>query len=119
MVLVFLASCAGGGDTEVHMRGHVFEPATLTISAGDTVTWVNDSDESHTVTAFDESFPADAEYFSSGGASNEEEANDSLPSELIDPGGTFEVTLTQTGSYSYYCIPHQDQGMRGTIIVEP
>ena len=100
------------------MNGHHFEPATLTISAGETITWVNESDEAHTVTAFEKRFPAGADYFSSGGASSESEANDSLPNELIEPGETFELTLEVPGTYSYYCIPHRTDQMRGMIVVE-
>ena len=100
------------------MEGHAFEPATLTISAGDTVIWINESDEAHTVTAFEKRFPAGAGYFSSGGASSEEEAQESLPDELIEPGEAFELTLEEPGTYSYYCIPHRTDQMRGMIVVE-
>lgn len=100
------------------MRGHVFDPATLEVSAGQTVVWTNGSDESHTVTAFEDSFPAGAEYFSSGGAATEDEANDALPDELIDPGESFEFTFDEPGTYSYYCIPHRQDMMRGMIVVK-
>ena len=116
--LVALVACDGGTETEILMEAHVFQPATLTISAGESITWVNDSDEAHTVTAFEESFPAGAEYFSSGGSSSEAEANELLPDELIEPGESFEVTLEEPGTYSYYCIPHRTDQMRGMIVVE-
>ena len=100
------------------MRGHSFVPATLEVSSGQTIVWINESDESHTVTAFEERFPSGAEYFSSGNAASEEEAIDSLPDELIDPGETFELTLDEPGTYSYYCIPHKQDLMRGMIVVK-
>lgn len=100
------------------IRDHNFAPATLTVASGETITWMNETDETHTVTAFEKSFPDGAEYFSSGGASTEEEAKDSLPNELIDPGESFTVTLDEAGTYSYYCIPHMQDGMRGMIVVE-
>ncbi|CAH9146810.1 unnamed protein product [Cuscuta epithymum] len=37
---------------------------------------------------------------------------------LNGPGDTFKVTLTEKGTYSYYCSPHQGAGMVGKIIVE-
>ena len=118
LLLVALVACEGGSETEVRMDDHVFEPATLTITAGEAVTWVNESDEAHTVTAVEERFPAGADYFSSGGSASEAEANDSLPDELIEPGETFEVTLEEPGTYSYYCIPHRTDQMRGMIVVQ-
>jgi plastocyanin len=95
-----------------------FDPATITIEAGETISWINESDEAHTVTAYGNEIPEGATYFASGGASNEEEARDSLSEGLLQSGDTFEVTLDRPGTYEYYCIPHQSQGMRGTIVVE-
>jgi plastocyanin len=95
-----------------------FDPATITIEAGEAVTWVNESDEAHTVTAYGDEIPEDATYFASGGASNEAEARDSLSEGLLESDDTFEVTLDQPGTYEYYCIPHESNGMKGTIVVE-
>lgn len=36
---------------------------------------------------------------------------------LVNPGDTFEVTLTVPGVYDYYCAPHEHGGMVGRIIV--
>ena len=100
------------------MEGHNFVPATLKISPGETIVWINESDEAHTVTAFEDRIPSGADFFSSGGAASEEQANDSLPDQLIGPGETYELTLDEPGSYSYYCIPHRQDFMRGLIVVE-
>ena len=35
----------------VHIRDDAFTPATITVRAGDSVTFVNDDDDAHTVTA--------------------------------------------------------------------
>jgi plastocyanin len=70
-----------------------FGPAALTIAVGDTVTWTNNDDSPHTVTA--ENGP-----FDSGN---------------VDPGGTFTFTFTQAGTYGYVCRYHGE--MRATIIV--
>ncbi len=100
------------------MANHAFTPQTLAISVGETVRWVNDTDEAHTVTAAEASLPADAEYFSSGRADSEDAALDSLQDELIEPGDAFEVTFDEPGTYRYYCIPHRADGMEGTVVVE-
>ena len=95
-----------------------FDPATITIKQGENVTWVNESDEAHTVTAYADEIPEGASYFASGGASNEEEARDSLSEGLIQSGDSFDVTFEEPGTYEYYCFPHENAGMKGTIVVE-
>jgi plastocyanin len=32
-------------------------------------------------------------------------------------GETFEVTFEVPGTYRYVCLPHEDHGMRGTVVV--
>ena len=36
---------------------------------------------------------------------------------LVNPGDHFEVTLTESGVYDYFCTPHEQAGMVGRIIV--
>jgi len=36
---------------------------------------------------------------------------------LVDPGDSFETTLTGPGVYDYYCAPHEAAGMVGRLIV--
>ncbi|MGH2753037.1 MAG: cupredoxin domain-containing protein [Actinomycetota bacterium] len=116
-----LGACAGGdgGDNTVAMRpGQRFEPETLIVSAGTTVTFVNDSDEGHTVTAYEDELPEGAPYFSSGGFESEEAARDDVADSLLSPGGEFEVTFDQAGTYGYFCIPHEGSNMSGSVVVE-
>ncbi len=61
-----------------------FAPSPLSVPAGTTVTWTNDGERSHTVTADDGSF-------SSG---------------TLAPGQTFSHTFTTPGTYSYHCSIH-------------
>jgi plastocyanin/uncharacterized membrane protein len=61
-----------------------FEPATLNVKEGDSVEWKNQDIFTHTVTANDGSF-------------------DSGP---IAPGGSWQTTLSKTGSVAYHCGPH-------------
>ena len=117
-----LGACAGGGgggDNAVAMQaGQRFEPGTLTVSPGTTVTFVNDSDEGHTVTAYDEELPEGVPYFSSGGFETEDEARDDVAGGLLSAGEEFEVTFDQPGTYGYFCIPHEGSSMTGSVVVE-
>jgi plastocyanin len=117
--LIALTGCSGDESTAVTMTaGKTFEPDEKRVKVGGTVTWENDSSESHTVTVYDDELPSDADYFASGGASSEDEARDDLAEGLIDQGETFEMTFEEPGTYTYFCIPHESQGMVATIVVE-
>jgi len=118
-LLAFAACSREPGNTHApSMANHKFTPETLEIVVGETVKWVNDTDEAHTVTAVQESLPAAADYFSSGDAPDEDRAKDDLVAELIDPGESFEWTFEEPGTYRYYCIPHKADGMVGSVVVE-
>jgi plastocyanin len=95
-----------------------FSPETVTISVGDTVTWDNGSSEQHTVTAEESDLPDGADYFASGDPASEDEANDDVSAGFIGPGESYAHTFDMPGTYRYYCIPHQEAGMEGTIVVE-
>lgn len=73
----------------------MFQPSSLEIPAGATVTWVNRSDVAHTVTGEDLAFD---------------------DSGLIEPGASFSQTFDEPGTYRYHCGPHPD--MTGVIVVE-
>ena len=66
-----------------------FQPASLTVAPGTTVTWKNLDSVAHTVTST--SVPSGAKSFNSGN---------------MPPGATFQVTLTVPGTYHYYCTYH-------------
>ena len=116
-----------------------FTPETLTVKAGDTVRWVmKDPTEAHTVT-----FPGNAPppdflqegppaqgppkvYFNpkvaapAGGSIHA--AGRYYNSGLMTVGipGTvqsYELTFTKPGTYTYWCVVHVVQGMKGTIVV--
>jgi plastocyanin len=73
-----------------------FNPSTLTINRGSTVTWVNRDDVPHTATG--------------KGASP---AFDSNP---LDTDEKFSFTFTNPGTYEYYCKVHPH--MVGVVIVK-
>lgn len=105
---------AGGTGTTTTVKmtdDNKFDPATVTISKGSTVTWQNTSSAPHTVT-FDPSkavnkadveLPSGAEPFDSG---------------LLQPGQSFSHTFTVAGTYKYTCVPHETLGMHGTVVVQ-
>lgn len=74
--------------------GNVFVPAEITISVGDTVTWENTDDVSHTSTS-------DDGVWQSGN---------------IAPGESYSYTFDEAGTFGYFCEYHQ--GMVGAVVVE-
>ena len=118
---VALGGCSGedGGATVDMAAGQQFSPDRIDVDAGQTVVFENVSDESHTVTAYSDDLPEGANYFASGDLEDEETARDSLADGLLEPGESFEVTLSEPGTYRYFCIPHEFSGMKGTIVVSP
>jgi plastocyanin len=108
-----------GAENAVDMvPGRHFDPSSVEVHVGETVTWENQSDDAHTVTAEEASLPDGAGFFASGDFSSERAAHDDLAGGLLQNGDTFEVTFDVPGTYRYYCIPHRADGMRGVIVVE-
>lgn len=95
-----------------------FDPKQIEVSVGTTVTWQTVGSIGHTVTAYEDEIPADAEYFASGGFTSEEAARDGYPEEgNVPEGATYEHTFETAGTYEYFCIPHEMSGMIGTVRV--
>jgi plastocyanin len=112
------AGCSGSGNRVGMVDGQAFDPESLTVAPGDTVTFVNESEEAHTVTAYEDEIPEGAAYFASGGFDSESAARDGVGDGLVPSGESYEVTLDEPGTYRYFCIPHEGEPMRGTIVVE-
>ena len=102
---------SGQVGAEVIMSNQLrFEPAVVTISAGQAVRWSNSSALIHTVTADpSRAMQADNVRLPSG--------VDAFDSGDIGPGGSFTWTFTEPGEYRYICIPHEGAAMVGTIVV--
>jgi plastocyanin/multisubunit Na+/H+ antiporter MnhC subunit len=81
---------------QVIMSGYAFGPRSLTITAGDTVTWVNQDTAPHDVKT------------TSG--------PESIHSPLLNKGGTWSHTFTAAGSYGYLCTVHP--GMTAQLVVK-
>lgn len=80
-------------STDVPIQAFAFQPTTLTVPAGTTVTWTNHDPIPHTVT----------------------DVNQLWDSGLFEENATFSKTFDAPGTYSYYCVPHPV--MSGTIEV--
>lgn len=85
-------------------------PDSVTILAGETVTWKNNDTMAHTVTSTSDGGPSCPAV---GGSIT----SSPLDSGLIEPNGTFPHTFDTVGTYYYVCTV-SGHLMRGTVIVE-
>ena len=113
---------AGGANHDVNMTlegsTYKFDPAELSIKAGDVVTFHNKSGGPHNVSFWADSIPA--------GAADKLKA--SMPDQmaplegplLTEQDGTYKVSFAgaPTGDYKFYCLPHLALGMHGKITVQ-
>ncbi len=90
-----------GRGAEVGMANIQFEPAELSVSAGDTITFTNNESVPHDVHKTSGPGP-DFSSGDTGGMMN---------------GDTFKLTLDEPGTYEYVCNVHAP-GMAGTITVK-
>src|SRR5215217_4080944 len=72
----------------VIIKDFAFDPKTIAINVGDTITWTNEGPSPHTVSADDASFD----------------------SNNLDKGGTFSHTFDKAGTFAYYCKYHGSKG---------
>jgi plastocyanin len=93
------ASCGGAGTstpvatTEVSMaKSYRFDPKTIEIKAGDTVTWTNDDNFTHTVRL------------------------DGQEDHKVERGESVSITFADPGTYDYVCTLHS-KDMDGEVIV--
>jgi plastocyanin len=96
-LLVFAPSAWSQEEVTVRMEDNFFDPANITVEPGTTVTWVQSGNNPHTTTSYD-----------------------GLWDSGLLPGGsgqTFSFTFEEPGTYDYFCIPHEDLGMVGTVTV--
>jgi plastocyanin len=91
--LSITAPAAPVRGNQVTIDGFAFEPASLTVTAGTTVTWTNRDEEPHTVAASDGSFHSPG----------------------MGTGGTFTHTFSAAGTFDYVCSIHPM--MHGTVVV--
>ena len=94
------AGCGGSGTsepvaaTEVEMvKSYRFDPKVIEIEAGDTVTWTNEDNFTHTVQV------------------------EGQEDHKVGQGESIEIRFDKPGTYDYVCTLHS-QDMDGTVIVK-
>jgi plastocyanin len=92
--LVFASIAAQAATVEVKIDNFVFNPQTITVKAGDTVTWINHDDIPHTATSKTGVFRSKA----------------------LDTDDKFSFTFATPGTFAYFCALHPH--MTGSIVVE-
>jgi plastocyanin len=80
-------------EWSVAIEDFYFEPADAVVNPGDTITWVNEGNQPHTVTADDGRFD----------------------SEVLNPEDSFSVTFQEAGIVGYHCEIHPS--MTGSVTV--
>ena len=88
------AQQAQPANPEVKIDNFSFGPASLTIAAGTTVTWINRDDIPHTVVSEDKLFK----------------------SRVLDTDEKFSFTFAKPGTFGYFCSLHPK--MTGKVVVQ-
>ena len=78
----------------VAIKGFAFMSQVITVPVGTTVTWINQDEDPHTVTANDKSFHSAA----------------------LDTDDKYSFTFTHPGEFAYFCSLHPH--MTGKVIVK-
>ena len=98
--VLFMPQMAYAAEIQMGSGGNlVFEPNEITISAGDTVTFINGDLPPHNMQV------ADHPELSHGDLA-------------FVAGESFDVTFPDAGDYDIQCDPHAGAGMKGVIHVE-
>lgn len=90
------------GPNEVWIQSTGFDPGTLTVSVGTTVTWTNKDNVRHDVT--------------SGQPGNVENLFD--PSPNLSANATHVVSFSRRGTFRYFCSIHGGNHGTGSIVVQ-
>ena len=119
-----VAGCLGGsngpsGPTVTLTSDLRFDPADVTIGSGQQVTWKNESNVPHTASGYEDAIPAEATYFASGGYDSEQAIRQSRSARgFLEREETYSHTFEVVGTYRYFCLPHEGNGMVGMVTVE-
>ena len=99
-LILFAAGCGSSGSTEpvatteVRMaKSYRFDPKTIEVGAGDTVTWTNDDNFTHTVQV------------------------DGQEDHKVERGESVSISFDTPGTYHYVCTLHK-RDMDGEVIVK-
>lgn len=111
---------AGGSSHAEAYQALQFYPKTITVDAGDSVTWTFPAAEPHTVTFLGTGQaapppPSDPNNAKPAGGSSYD-GSTYTSSGFIAMGYGYTLTFTKPGTYRYYCLIHQPE-MEGTVVV--
>ncbi len=81
-------------QNKIEIKDFAFNPQTLTVKAGEKITWINRDEEPHTVVSVQKQFKK---------------------STALDTDQEFTITAGAPGTYTYFCSVHPK--MTGTIVV--
>jgi len=95
------APAASAAPVVVRAKDFAYKPLELTVAAGTTVTFVNDDDPAHTVTA----------------AAMGDGKKPLFDSGNLDKGQKWTFTFKKPGTYQYFCTYHTF--MKAKIVVTP
>ncbi|KAI4316997.1 hypothetical protein L6164_024912 [Bauhinia variegata] len=93
----------GGDDGSL-----AFVPNAFSVSSGEKIVFKNNAGFPHNVVFDEDEIPGGVD------ASKISMSEEDL---LNAPGETYSVTLSEKGTYSFYCSPHQGAGMVGKVTV--
>ena len=88
------ADSTSSKQNTIEIKDFAFNPQTITVKSGQTITWINRDEEPHTVVSVEKQFKK---------------------SSALDTDQTFTITAGAPGTYTYFCSVHPK--MTGTIIV--
>ena len=98
-LVFFLPKTAYAVDVTMGSNGNlVFDPDNISISAGETLHFVNEMLPPHNIIV-------------------EGRADLSRESLMFTPGESQDILFADAGDYEFFCGPHQGAGMTGTIHV--
>ncbi len=102
VLAIGLLGCAAAKPNTVSIHDLQFDPHSMPVAKGTTVTWVNNDEAAHTITTDD---------FGTKGA-----APGQFSSDPLNPGDSFTHTFDTVGTFNYHCTIHPY--IKGTIIVQ-
>ena len=88
------ADSTNSKQNTIEIKDFAFNPQTITVKSGQTITWINRDEEPHTVVSVEKQFKK---------------------SSALDTDQSFTITAGTPGTYTYFCSVHPK--MTGTIVV--
>ena len=88
------ANSTNSKQNTIEIKDFAFNPQTITVKSGQTITWINRDEEPHTVVSVEKQFKK---------------------SSALDTDQSFTITAGTPGTYTYFCSVHPK--MTGTIVV--